>query len=373
MRVAVDNNNRIGDRLELHRRQYTAHLPEFRCQRTVGHHYSVDAEGSRIRLVAVVATEMIAHSCRRRVPFSGCRAAGRLANGLVDPVPDESSGKSAMGIELIPVVLEVAQGVAHAVGIFGCYDGTVVVLPVSEVDEMLPTGILRPFLTPIALHAEVQIFLLYARIETLHNIDTGRVGVGKMALVSPVGVPDVRSLGTLVGHRTRRVERMKPSCHGPVARAEPALVAQTPEYHRRMVLVALSHALRTFQERCRPVRPCGDGATQTVGLGVRLVHNIDAGRVAEFVPPRTIGVVTRPNGIDIGIFHQSDILLHAALRHHTGSKGVELVAVDATDFYRLTIDKNLSSADFYPSEPHMLLSLTDGATHRVGDSQSEGI
>ena len=65
------------------------------------------------------------------------------------------------------------------------------------------------------------------------------------------------------------------------------------------------------------------------------------------------------DGIDVSLLHQSQVLKHALLRHHTGGIGVVLMAVDTPDLDGLSVDEQLSVLDANASETDFLRHLLD--------------
>ena len=95
-------------------------------------------------------------------------------------------------------------------------------------------------------------------------------------------------------------------------------------------------------------------------LAVGLVHEVHTDAVAQFVPPRTVGVVGQSHGIDIGLLHQSQILKHALFGHHASRIGVVLVAVDTTNLDGLSVDEQLSVSDVDIAEAYLLCHALNG-------------
>ena len=158
---------------------------------------------------------------------------------------------------------------------------------------------------------------------------------------------------------TRGVELVEPSRHGSMVRAIAALVAQAPEDNRGMVLVALSHADGTVEEGISPVGGRSQRATESMGLAVGLVHHVHAHRVAQLIPTRTVRIVGQSDGIDVGLLHQLQVLLHQLLSHHACAIGVVLMAIDTTNLDGSAIDEQLSIGNLDGAETHLLGSLFD--------------
>ena len=154
---------------------------------------------------------------------------------------------------------------------------------------------------------------------------------------------------------------MEPSRHGRLVRTIAAFVAETPEDDAGMILVALSHTDGTIQKCITPIRCRSQRASQTMRLAIGLIHHIHAHRVAQFIPTRTIGIVSQANGIDVRLLHQSQVLKHALFRHHTSRIRVVLMTVDTTNLDGLSVDEQLTTLDGYRAEAHLLRHVFDGS------------
>ena len=85
---------------------------------------------------------------------------------------------------------------------------------------------------------------------------------------------------------------------------------------------------------------------------VGFVHHIESKRVAEFIPPLTVGIMTGAHGIDIGLFHQADVAEHQFFGHHLTRLGVHLMTVHTTKARGNAVDEQLSVLDFHLTEAH---------------------
>ena len=124
-----------------------------------------------------------------------------------------------------------------------------------------------------------------------------------------------------------------------------------------MVLVALGHADDAVHEGIVPVGRRSQGATQTVGLAVGLVHDVEAQRVAQLIPARRVGVVRQAHGIEVGRLHESDVFQHALFGHYARQLRVVLMAVGTAQAHGAAVDQQLSVLDLQPAEAHLLFGL----------------
>ena len=124
-------------------------------------------------------------------------------------------------------------------------------------------------------------------------------------------------------------------------RADAALVAEAPENDAGVVEVALHERLGTV-DVCPLERQVLAhhvvGIAVAVGLVVGLVHHVDAPAVAQLVDIFAVGVVRRAQEVDVGLLHQSDVLLVGSIVHVAASHGVVVVAVHAAQLHVLAVD-----------------------------------
>ena len=239
----------------------------------------------------------------------------------------------------------------------GAFPRTVVARTLGNLGEALPTGVLGTYLVGAFRDAGIQVFLHDAGIEARDDVDGLRV----MWRARRVRLYAEQALSTLIVDGARRVKLVEPGRHGGMVGPIAALVAQAPEYDGGMVLVALGHAYHAVHEGIGPVGGGGQRAAQTMRLAVGLVHDVHAYGVAQLVPARTVGVVGQPDGIDVSLLHQAQVLQHQLLGHDAGAVGVVLVAVDATELDGAAVDEQLAATDGQLAEAYLLGHLFDGA------------
>jgi hypothetical protein len=137
--------------------------------------------------------------------------------------------------------------------------------------------------------------------------------------------------------------------------ADTRLVAQRPDDDGRVVLVPLDEALRAVDKVLGPVVRVGGvlapvAETKAVGLESVFVVGLEAYlKVALVDYPETVlvaeikkvgvrGIVASPDGVDIVLLHEEDILEHRLVIQSTAKFGVELVAVDSLEEDSLAVD-----------------------------------
>ena len=327
--------------------------------RAVGEDHTVQTEGFEIRLVTeITAIEHMVGS--------------RSIDALVNPVPDKAASHTGMTVYLLPIFLEITQRITHTMGIFAGKHRTIIVLSHRNIQQMLPSGILRSLLVRTFGNTRIQILCLHTGIETAHDIHTGWVGLIKILLAQALRRL-IRRLSTFIMHQSRWVEGMKPACHSCMIGTETALVAQAPEDDARMVLVSFCHSHGSVQKGGIPVGSRGERSTESVGLAICLVHHIDAGTIAQFIPAGNIRIMTGSDGIHVRLLHQPDIALHHLLGHHSCQLRIMLVPVHATQFDRFSVHHQLSVFYRNPSESDALLYLFHHTSLLVEKCQFQGI
>ena len=200
MRGTVKHFQRVAALTELHGRIDMLHLFVFGIEKTVGKDDTVETEGLQVRLVSEVTA--ISHAC---LPIRES-----LMDTLIHPIPDETAEHASVTVYLVPVVLQVAEGIAHAVSILTREHGPVVICALRYLQQSFPPGVLCPFLIRAFGDAGVEIIGLEARVEPADDIDTRRVGP---------------SLCTFVMDKTRGIELMEPARHRCVVRSKATLIA----------------------------------------------------------------------------------------------------------------------------------------------------
>ena len=306
---------------------YRLYLVVFRGERAVAHHDAVQAKSLEVGLVAEVAAVKYAVATH---------------DALVYPVPDEAAKHAWMTVDFVPILLEVAEGVAHRMSVLtgehgarttvGTNPCATVAVTLGNLQEPFPTGILSPLLVAAFGDAGIEILLHHSGIEARDDIDSRGVWI---------------ALGTLIVNGACGVELVEPSRHRSMVGTVATLVAKTPEDDAGVVLVTLSHADASVHKGVGPVGRRGEGTAQTVSLAVGLIHDVHAHRVTELVPAGTIGIVGQSHGVDVGLLHQSQVLKHTLLSHYAGRIGVVLMAVDATYLDGFAVDEQLTAPDSY--------------------------
>ena len=80
------------------------------------------------------------------------------------------------------------------------------------------------------------------------------------------------------------------------------------------------------------------GITIAVAFLVGLVHDVHAPSVAKLVEVFAVGIMRGAQEVDVGLFHQPDVLLVGGIIDVASSQRMVVVAVDAAQFHVLSVD-----------------------------------
>ena len=118
-----------------------------------------------------------------------------------------------------------------------------------------------------------------------------------------------------------------------------AFISQRPHDNAGMVLVPHDHALTPFKKSRRKIRIVAQVHEKSVGLDVGFVNHIEAVRIAQRIPQGIIGIMGRPNRIEIELLHQNNILHHILFCHGFSTGVTVVMPVDAFYKHRFAIDQ----------------------------------
>ena len=261
---------------------------------------------------------------------------GRPAERLVHEVPDEAALAARLAAGDVPVLLEIAHGIAHRVRVLALDERFRALLQVSE--DIVRGGVHRA--------VDVRVAMAFA----------------------------VPGQGALVLHGTGRVIGLDPVVAGLEVGAVARLVAHAPDNDGGMVEVALHHPavageVRLGEER---ILPEGRGTVaHAVGLDIAFVHHIQAILVAQGDPARVVGIVAGADGVDVQFLHDADVPDHLGLGDDIAAGGAQLVPVGALDEDGLAVHQQLVAHDLHGPETELegrvlRQSLIRGRLHAEG-------
>ncbi len=253
---------------------------------------------------------------------------------LVDPVPDEAALHVGIGVDRIPLPDEVARRVTHGVGVLrGGYGA--VAAAAADRREPCGAGVLRHVHVgvPLPLRALVVDRAVHQPAVGLFHIEIGLVEVVAVA----------------------------------------RLVAQRPEGHAGVVLVALEHVARAVHVGGQPLGIVAQRAAaaqvvvHAVRLDVGLVVDVDAVLVAQLVEAAVLRVVAQTHGVEVVALHQLEVAAHELLVDVVARALVVLVHVHALELHGLSVDQQ-HAVGFAVLRALLQLGHLDAAeAHVVGD------
>ena len=294
---------------------------------TVGIDQAVAAEGVIIAIgidpVAAVAPEFI-HGAIFAHPNG--------ADGLVDVVPDKAALGAVVGTDGVPVFQGVAVGLAHGVVIFGVDEGHSAavtgdivgqdILGGVHVHDVILTDIHAPGILTVGLHIGMLIVFALA-----------------LVLAQAAGVAGQQIHG---GHPEAVV-----IIEGRVAVSR--LVAQRPDHHGGVVLIALGVGGHAVQHGRHPFRQAltgtgghldaaaGGGMALDVGLGT----DINAQLVGQIIEDLVVGIVGGADGVEVILLHQGQVGEVVLIVERMTGLQIGVVAVDAAEDHLAAGDLHL--------------------------------
>ena len=282
------------------------HFSQFRTLLAGGGDDTVGAEVALMRSREIVTR---AEAIYALFDFAG------FVDGLVHPVPDATANAGVAAFNNIPIFLEVADGVAHGVGVF--------------TDEHRLVEVARVLIHPS--HAGVHL-----RVE---------IGEASAAVVA------VRAGAFVVNGA--RVERLGLVVAGAEVLAVASLVAKAPHDDGGAVAVAHHHTFDAVLEGGYPRFSVGDALVGVV-LEVGFVHAVDAVVVKHGVHTCGIGIMGGADRVDIVLLHEQHIAEHRFCAYGATIDGVGVVAVGALEEDALAVDIDQGVANLHRAEAHLV-------------------
>ena len=223
----------------------------------------------------------------------------RVVDSLVYPVPDGSAYGRRAVFYTFPIFFQVADGVAHGMGIFAEKHGLVETIDIS----------IHPF--HVGIHFAVHI----AETVTAIFLAVACTFVVYRAVVQPFGC-------VVAGLEVAAPARF---------------VAQAPEDDARMVAVAQHHAVDAVYESWNPRRHVADALVGMV-FQVGFVHGVEAVVVEHGIHFGGVGIVGCADGVDVVLLHEQDVAQHRFCGDGTSVHGVRVVPVDTFKEDALSVD-----------------------------------
>ena len=115
------------------------------------------------------------------------------------------------------------------------------------------------------------------------------------------------------------------------------------------------------------------GIAVAMGLVVGLIHDVDAPTVTEFVEVFAVGIVRGAQEVDVGLFHQADILLVGGIINVTASLRMMVVTVHAAQLHVLAVDLKDFANNLDLLHTQMVVEMLDSIALVVLQFHAEGI
>ena len=269
-------------------------------------------------------------------------------DSLVCKVPDIAAAKSVVVSEMFPVVLEIAEAVAHAVSVFALNKRLVFVHSRREkMSERRPQchGMDMATIVSDLFH------LLFLCVHLAHNIGRFEICV------------------RLIVNRTSIVKFESGFFHCRERFAVSAFVAERPEKNTSMVAIRQNHVAHTPAHLLRPssVRT-RHASCKSVSFEVVFAHNHNAVLVAKLVEMAAVGIVRSSYAVDVVFFEKKDILFGVLSGHRMAEIGMKLVAVYASYFEFFAVESYVgllavyrrNYLDFSEAEIYLANIVDDG-------------
>ncbi len=238
-----------------------------------------------------------------------------------------------MAADEVPVLLEVAVGVPHRMGVLD--------------HDVRPgvRGVLRAGL----------------------HLGRGLVHLGAdVADAGPVVALVLDDAGGVVG--------LDPVVHGDERAAAARLVAEGPDDDRGVVLVSVDHVLGARHACLRPLGVvAGVVLVDAVGLQVGLVDEVQAVLVGEFVPDGVVGVVRGADRVHVQPLDHLDVPDQLGAGEGGAALGVHLVAVGAAQRDGLAVDAHqaVPQGEFAQTDP--VRQRLDDLARRIAQAEDSGV
>ena len=189
--------------------------------------------------------------------------------------------------------------------------------------------------------------------------------------------------GSLVMHRTIRVDRVRVAVHRTEHLARARFVAERPDQHARMVVVTPHHAVDAVHARALPFGvAAGDavfGAFDVVGhpgavrLHVGFVDQIQAVFVAQVVPIFLVWIVRGADGVDVVPLAEDHVGKHVLAGDRTAALRVEFVAIRAFEHDAFAVERHDAVFDAERTEADVLRHGFDGCAVMSDDAHGQRI
>ena len=130
-----------------------------------------------------------------------------------------------------------------------------------------------------------------------------------------------------------------------------------------MVVVALHQRLGTIHVGLLPSRILAHliiGVAIAVRFMISLIHDVNTPAVAELVEVFAVGIVAGAQEIDVGLFHQSDVLLIGGIIDISPCLWVVVMAIHTTQFHVLAVNLEYLTHTLNALHAEVVVEMFDG-------------
>ena len=228
-------------------------------------------------------------------------------NGMVAPLPDKASRQRRIPIKTVKIFFQCSRSVSHGMSIF-------------RENQRFLIIFFKVFVNDFQLRIHHALYIQTAFIILACLI--GRYDQ-RLVVYQPGGIQFPHHFPCLAGNL---------SVSG--------FIAQRPEQDAGTVFVSHHKSVHTVQKRNLKLRvflghivlfivPDSGAGPGAVSFNICLIHYIKAVFIAEPVKFRAVWIVGSADGINIGLFHETQIPNHALSAAHKSGIRVTFVSVDA--------------------------------------------
>ena len=240
---------------------------------------------------------------------------------LVGKVPNITAAESVVFSEMHPVVVEIAETVAHAMRIFALNIRQIFVhLWCEPMSKRSPNRCESVNIQPV--FAEFFHILLFG-VHFAHDVSDSHVRV------------------RFVVYWASRIKFSRNFLHLGKRLAVSALVAERPKEYAGVISIGSHHILHTPANLLYPTLVgMRYAAREPVRFQVVFAHNHNSVLVAKFVEEARIRIMARSYAVDVVSLEEKNILFGVFLWNGVSEIGMEFVAVDASDFEFFAVQQN---------------------------------
>ena len=166
-------------------------------------------------------------------------------------------------------------------------------------------------------------------------------------------------------HKPCRIVLLYPAAGVLHTWAVSALVSERPENNGRVILVTDHVSALAVKIAFRPFQILGQLSYvisraffpvlfHPVCLKVSLRYHIKSVLIAKTGKPWRVGIMACPDGVDVVLFHQAQILQSVLLRHHKAGFRIRIMAIHAAEFYRSAVYQDNTVFNGDRTDPDLL-------------------